>query len=318
MDRDPTGGRGDTLWRGWRSDPVWATWALWGVLLVMLLVTYTRVAPADLYHTSIDGFAGGLSRVIVQINFPIALVAIAAVLISLDRLSSRWRWWAAASIVLCAVTAWPGVVDDGDLDVRWVNAVPALGVVMALVITVAAARTDRSRPAALPLDRVRWVLAGVAAALSIPWIAADLGVYLPGRVFIMEEALADDRAGEIAVHLGHHHGFDGALMVVSALLLSRVRLGGRWLAPTTQAYVALLFAYGAVNMVQDDWNEQLVKRGWVDWWMPSALHPALTAIWAVVVVIAAVVWGVFRWETPHRDAIVDGPPSETSTNPSRA
>lgn len=282
------------------SDPLWTTWALWGALLVMLLVTYTRIAPADLYHVSLDGLAGGVSRVIVQINFPIALVAIAAVLVSLDRLGGRWNWWGAASIGLCAFTAWPGVVDDGDLDVRWVNVVPAVGVAMAVVISVAATRVGRPQAGSWPLDRARWVIGGLSMVASIPWIAADLGVYLPGRAFIMEEALADDRAGEIAVHLGHHHGFDGALMLVSALLLTRIDLRRRWLAPVTRGYLALVFAYGAVNMVQDDWNEQLVKRGWIDWWMPSALHPALTPIWAVVVGVAVAAFGVLTWEVRRR------------------
>ena len=34
-----------------------------------------------------------------------------------------------------------------------------------------------------------------------------------------------------------------------------------------------LLAYGAVNLAQDAWNEQLVKRGMVDWKIPSALEP---------------------------------------------
>ena len=35
-------------------------------------------------------------------------------------------------------------------------------------------------------------------------------------------------------------------------------------------------------MVQDYWNEQLVKRGWLDWKIPSALQPDLAPIWLVV------------------------------------
>ena len=36
-----------------------AVWGLWGLLLVAMGVTYARVAPADLYHVSRGGLAGG-------------------------------------------------------------------------------------------------------------------------------------------------------------------------------------------------------------------------------------------------------------------
>ncbi len=76
-----------------------------------------------------------------------------------------------------------------------------------------------------------------------------------------------------AVHLGQHHGFVGSLIVVQrAAPLAATPPGGR-LATATRLYVSLAFAYGAVNMTQDAWNEQLVKRGTVDWKIPSALQP---------------------------------------------
>jgi 4-hydroxybenzoate polyprenyltransferase len=89
-----------------------------------------------------------------------------------------------------------------------------------------------------------------------------------------------------AVHLGQHHGFMGALIFVSALLLSRPRLEGR-LATATLLYVSLALAYGAVNMTQDAWNEQLWKRGTVDWKIPSGLLPRLEPIWLVTLALAA-------------------------------
>jgi hypothetical protein len=299
------GGRGDARDDAPVNAPPWTThpdplvvaWTVWGALLVALLVTYTRIAPTDLYHVSGEGLAGGLSRVIVQINFPIALVAIAILLVCLDSLTGAWPWWAGASIVLSAVTVWPGVVDDSDLDVRWINVVPAVGVAIAIAVTVVALRTERPEVGPLPLDPARWTLGIAAVLVSIPWFAADLGFYLPGRVFIMEEALADDRAGEIAVHYGHHHGFDGTLLLLTALILTRVRVRRPGLGIATRAYLSLLFAYGAVNMVQDAWNEQLVKRGWVDWWMPSAVHPGLNAMWAVVLAVAAATGALLAWES---------------------
>ena len=51
------------------------TWALWGAVLGAIVVTYARLEPADLYHVSRDGLAGGLSRALVEMNFPIALAS---------------------------------------------------------------------------------------------------------------------------------------------------------------------------------------------------------------------------------------------------
>ena len=279
------------------------TWALWAALLVVVVVTYARLDPAELYHTSTDGIAGGLSRAIVLLNFPIALVAIALALVALETLP-RGAWWLGGpAIALCAVTAWPGVVDQDDLDGRGVNAIPALGVVLALGLTVAAARKEgKGFAPRLPLDRVRLVLAALVVLISIPWFVAELGFYLPDGIFIMERpGLEADGTTIAAVHLGHHHGLDGALLVLSALLLSRPRLGGR-LATAVRLYVSLAFAYGAVNMTQDAWNEQLVKRGSVDWKIPSALNPKLEWIWLVILALAAATALVLRSEARRQPA----------------
>src|SRR5205085_2621557 len=80
-----------------------------------------RLDPAQLYHVSRHGLDGGLSRVLVALNFPIALVAIALVLVALDALPGRAWWVGGPAIALCAVTGWPGVVDQADLDARVVN-----------------------------------------------------------------------------------------------------------------------------------------------------------------------------------------------------
>jgi hypothetical protein len=202
-----------------------ATWALWAPLLVAIVVTYARLDPDELYNVSRDGLAGGLSRAVLEVNFPVSLVAIALVLVALDVLPDGAWWVGGPAIALCAVTAWPGVVDQDDLDARWINLVPALGVALALGLTVAAARrAGTSFAPRLALDTARISVAAVALLLSIPWLAADLGFYLPEGVFIMERpGLEPDGTTIAAVHLGHHHGLDGTLIVLSALLLSRPR-----------------------------------------------------------------------------------------------
>jgi hypothetical protein len=274
-----------------------ATWGLWALVVLAIVVTYSRLEPADLYHVSRKGIEGGLSRALVELNFPISLVAIALVLVALGSLSSRGWWAGGPAIALCAVTAWPGVVDQDDLDARWINAVPALGAAIALALTVVATRHAGTGVAArLRLDLVRVVLAVVALLLSIPWIAAILGFYLPEGVFIMERpGLEPDGTTIAAVHLGQHHGFMGSLILTSALLLSRPQLSGR-LGTAAWLYVSLAFAYGGVNMAQDFWNEQLVKRGWLDWKIPSALQPDLAPIWLVVLGLAALTALALRWE----------------------
>lgn len=273
---------------GWWRQPIVVSGAIWTALLAAMFVTYSRLAPEELYHVSRTGIAGGLSRVLVQINFPIALVAIAVVLASLDVLPVRRVLWAVPAIALCAVTAWPGVVDDGDLDARWINVVPAIGVLIAVALAVEAVRLGIDLSPPRPLDSGRFTLGSIAAIVSVPWMAASVGAFLPGTIFLMEEATGGSHAGEVAVHLGHHHGFDGALIVITALLLSRMPIHRIGLGVVTRVYVSLLFGYGLVNFVQDAWNEQIVKRGWSDTTIPSALHPAIAPIWGVVLGAALV------------------------------
>ena len=164
-----------------------ATWVLWALLLAAMAVTYTRLETSELYNVSRDGIGGALSRMLVQLNYPIAFIAIAAVLIAFDTLRGRWWWLGGGAIAACAVTAWPGVVDDGDLDARLVNIVPALGVAGAVTLTIAATR--RSGAGMAPrcrFDTGRVVIAAGVLFLSLPWLAADLGFYLPDVGFIAE------------------------------------------------------------------------------------------------------------------------------------
>lgn len=275
---DPPVGQGEAL----------ATWTLWAVVTLVVLVTYSRLDPERLYHVSREGMAGGLSRSLTLVNFPIALAAIALVLVAAAALP-RAAWWVGGpAIALCATV--PVFVDQADLDARVGNAVPALGVALAAGLTVAAAR----RAGASVAPRRRWDGARIAVAalvlfVSLPWITADLGFDFPGDVFMGEE-LGREADGTLiaAVHLGHHHGLDGALLVLTSLLLSHVAMPRGRLRLATCSYLGAMFAYGAVNCVQDAWNEQLVKRGWLDHSIPSAILPSASPVWLVVVALAVV------------------------------
>jgi hypothetical protein len=260
-----------------------------------VVATYSRVAPEETYHVSHEGFAGGLSRGLTLVNFPIALVAIALMLVAVAALPRAAWWLAAPAIALCATIPW--FVDQDDLDARWVNGIPALGVLVALGLTVAAtSRAGAAFARRRPHDGWRIALAVVVAVVSLPWIAAELGFHFPGDVFMGEEPGREkDGTFIAAVHLGHHHGTDGALLVLTALLLSRVRIPESRLRIAFVGYVGLMLAYGGVNFAQDAWNEQIVKRGWTDEGIPSALLPGVRPIWAVVIALAIIAaWAVFR------------------------
>jgi hypothetical protein len=140
-----------------------------------------------------------------------------------------------------------------------------------------------------PWDGWRVAVAALVIVVSLPWIAAELGFHFPGDVFMGEEPGQEADGSTIgAVHLGHHHGTDGALLVITAVLLSRVAVAPRALRIAFGAYLGTMLAYGGVNFVQDAWNEQLVKRGWTDASIPSALLPGVKPVWLVVVLLAIV------------------------------
>jgi hypothetical protein len=284
-----------------------AVWAMWGAVSLAVLVTYSWVDKNELYNVSREGLAGGLGRSVVLFNFPIAFVAVATTLVAVAALPRR-AWLAAApAIASCALV--PFVVDEDDLDARPANAIPALGVLVALVLTIAAAR--RAGISFAPRRRgdvARAVIAVVVLLVSLPWITAALGFHFPGDFFMGEELrLEDDGTPLAAVHLGHHHGTDGALLVLTALLLSRVHLPQGWLRLAFTGYLGLMLAYGAVNMVQDAWLEQIVKRGWTDAEIPHALLPGFRPIWAVILALGVLSAVAFARESRHARAAYSAP-----------
>lgn len=265
--------------------------ALLGLSGGAVLITYARIDPAELYHVSEDGLRGGLGRTLVLVNYPIALVSVALAAIAADRLDDR-RADAVAlvSILLCALVAVPGVVDQDDLDARWVNGLPALGVGLAAALVVVAlgkGGVGTSPPRALG-DRLRIGAAAVLLVLALPWYFAETGFYAPDPI------LADEvPAGETiaAVHLGHHHGTDGVLLGLAALALSRTLGTHRRTRAEAflSCYLALMLAYGCALALEDGWGEQVWKRGWTDWDIPSVLRPEPTLAWAAIVAAAVAV-----------------------------
>jgi hypothetical protein len=293
--------------RSSNAEPL-AIWALIALVAACVVATYARLPTSELYHVSRNGAVGGFSRALVLIDFPFALVAVALALIAFDSLRTRVAAVVAlGSVLLSAAVAWPGVVDQADLDARAVNVVPALGVVLALALTVWSARVAVPAFARrLPLDIARIVVATGLITAGLPWLFAEAGFSIsrvPGldRVFLGGQIRASGGGETLqVVHLGHHHGADGLYLVLSALLLSRVLVRLGRIRPLVSAYLALMLAYGFANIVQDFWTEQVVKRGWAKREIPSLLHPSLSLGWAAILLLATCVeLGAFRWERRH-------------------
>ena len=277
---------------------VTGVWALLAAVAVATTVTYARIPTSELYHVSVGGLAGGLGRALVYVNFPVALIAVGMLPFLLARLPATRavRAVAAASLVLCAFIAVPGVVDQADLDAKWINVVPAAGVALALGLWVRALR-DGIGPldAWERLDWLRLAAAVVVVFVALPWEFAELGVYvshvpLIGHLFLGAQIRPSSGVEPTlhAVHLGRHHGMDGTLCVLAGLALSRVvkDVSGRGLHELAAFAVGALLAYGALNAANDVWDEQVWKRGWTDTMLPSFLRPGLT--WGFVILLVGV------------------------------
>jgi hypothetical protein len=266
---------------------------------VAIFVTYWRLPPAETYHVSLSGFDGGASRVVVFLCFPTALAAIAILGLLAERLRSRLLTPVAlAALILCASVAWPGVVDEADLDVKWSNALAPAGVLIVVALSFVARRPAQRPVPSRAGDRARLALGAVAVLLAAPWIAAELGFFLDGvpvlgSLFITGEIARAPGGGLAhAVHHGHHHGLDGMLLALTALVLSRAlgTVRRRRLRAVLGAYLALMLVYGLTNLVNDAWDEQVFKRGWTDWLVPAVLHPSASFAWAAMLVAAAVIY----------------------------
>ena len=267
-----------------------AVWALVAASGIAVAVTYARLPAHELYNVSGTGLLAGLGRALVDLNFPDGLIAVAVLGVIAPFLSRRARRLAVFAAILCLVAVVPGVVSQGDLDAKWVNVVPAVGVVLAFGLTLVS--RGPASPRRARGDGVRIGLATVLVLLAAPWIAAELGFYLDGapllgRLF-QTGALVSYRgnAPHPAVHHGVHHGLHGLTLVLCALLLSR-------LPNRISLLLALMLAYGLANMANDDWLEQVAERGWTSWTIPSGLEPSLTWTWLAVLIATPIIWLVW-------------------------
>jgi hypothetical protein len=264
---------------------------------VAVTATYSRFPAAELYNVHHSGLAAGFGRELVALNFPFALIGIALVGLVWPRLHGWLRVAGVVAIALCAVVYF--AVDQSNLDAKPLNAVPALGLglAVALVLTVGV----RSAPRSVRGDRLRIALAALLVFFAAPLIAAELGFFLDGVPVLgwfFETAKLASQPGDPvlhhAVHHGQHHGWEATMLALTALAFSRLPR-----PRVLDAYLALMLAYGVGNLVNDDWLEQVVKRGWTNREVPSVLVPTANWGWAAVLAGAAAVWWLwFRQPRP--------------------
>jgi hypothetical protein len=277
-------------------------WGLGALIAVATFITYARLPAEELYNTSGDGLDAGASRVVVFLGYSFSIAAVPLAWIAAARIGTRPAALAAiVAAALCATMGFPGVIDQSDLDARPVNAFAAIGVAIALGLTVVAV-VRRGVGVAEPLgppDVVRAALAGVLLLVGLPWLFAEAGFYISdapllGEIFLAEE-IRPSPGGEPslhAVHLGRHHGMDGLFLALAALLLSRVL---RQMPSSAQrigltAYLSLMLVYGLANAFQDFWVEQLVKRDTTSLVIPSLTRPELSWAWAAMLLAALLIY----------------------------
>ena len=291
----------------WEIRAVLALLVLDGVAVV---ATYSRFPTADLYHVSHSGIGAGLGRELVALNFPFALIGVALVGLAWPRLHGRLRLTGGVAIALCAVVYF--AVDQANLDAKPLNALPALGLLLAVALVLAVGVA--AAPAKMRGDRVRIGLAALLVFFCAPLIAAELGFFLDGVPvlgWVYETGRLTTQPGvsglHPAVHHGQHHGWEGTMLALSALAFSRLPR-----PRALDAYLALMLAYGVGNLVNDDWFEQVVKRGWTNSEMPSVLVPAANWGWAAVLVGAAAVWWLW-FRQPSRTTPTPASPAISSS-----
>jgi hypothetical protein len=272
---------------------VLAVWALFAVVSVEIFVTQSRLPASALYHPASSGISEGAYGVLSFAGFVGALIALGVLPVIVD----RFRVGTVAIVapiagVLAASILWPGAIHEADLDTSPVHILSALGAALMLVLSIVAVRRagtgtrwHRQRG-----DVARIALGIALVVIGLPWLAADLGLSLslPGLHWLYQTNQLRSQPGvpglHQAVHYGHHHGMNGVLLAVAALVLSRAISSVRasWLRHALAGYLALLLAYGLGNAVQDFWLEQIVKRGLTSFQLPMVLAPAVNWGWAAI------------------------------------
>ena len=284
-------------------------WLIWALVAATMLVTYSRLPARDFYNVTGSGVTSGVTHVLVLAGWPISLAAVALMAVAADRLlaaplsrSGHGTVVATAvtSLILCATIGWPGVITQSNVDAKWSNGLAAAGVGLAVALTAVAVRRTGLGPRAVRGrgDRIALVAAAVFTLAALPWIFANLGVYVGDvpvlkALYMSKKIVPEPRYPHLhAVHLGNHEGLDGWLLAVTAILLRPVlwKMRPTRLRGVLGGYLALLVVYGVMVAANDGWNEQIVKRGWTSWGVPDVITPGVSWGWLFLLVVAATLY----------------------------
>lgn len=275
--------------------------AVLGLVLLAVFATYARLPGDELYRTTQNGVSGGAGKALVFLNYPVALVALAVLMLTVDRLRPRAPRAVTTAVVaaaLCLVVVVPGVVSPDHVDAKPINVLPALGVLLVLALVVWTLRADGLGTAhgRVRGDALRVGAAVVLVLWSLPWLFAEVGFFAPWP-FLSDVVPAGE--SDAAVHVGRHHGMDGVLLALSALALSRplVAFRSHRLASVAAGYLSVMLTYGVANAAQDGWNEQIAKRGWTEVELPNVTEPSPSVGWAIILLAAVLVYRV--WFRPE-------------------
>ena len=93
-------------------------WMLFGLVALAIVVTYSRLSPDELYHTSEEALTGGLGRALLFSNFPTSLAAIAVIGAMAAAVHAAYGNVDLASGLLVALPAIAGVVAGAALQQR--------------------------------------------------------------------------------------------------------------------------------------------------------------------------------------------------------
>jgi hypothetical protein len=284
----------------------WLLWGMFAVFLAATFVTYWRLEPSQTYNFDDTGLSGAVSRSITYLSFPVAIAAIGLLLAT-----GRRDRYVLLGLALCAIAVIPGVNRTSDLRAQWVNVPVAAGALLAAYLCL------RTRPPATTwrLDRLRLALIALAALWAFPWVTAAIGLYadsIPGLGFVQAGELTPGRPELASVHHGLHEGLFGAQLAIVALVAPASLARPGRLVP---AVLSLMLVYGLMVAAADGWNEQFVKRGWLDTQLPNPLEPGLTRAWAIALPASAavyLVWFARPLRRPAPPPPAPQPPAATS------
>ncbi|MFW9905431.1 MAG: hypothetical protein ACFFFH_13910 [Candidatus Thorarchaeota archaeon] len=147
---------------------------------------------------------------------------------------------------------------------------------------------------------LEYSLLGLVTFFSLPWIFAQLGFYISdfpilGIIFWARQSTLQEQEPKYpnAVHIGTHHGTEGFLIIVflwiTTLWILPVILDNR-VRQSLGVITGFGFGYAIYNAAEDFLTEQIYKRGWMDFRLPSGTTPGLNLQYLTILIIGIIIY----------------------------